>query len=572
MRVTSFPVTYLSALISLGLLASCGGGSSQNGSTVPDAVAVKGLSACVDVNQNLQCDDGDISRSVANLGTVGLVPSAQQQVLIEAKNSHNQRTQVWMSVPGSATVNAVSTVQNRLLHSGQTPAQISALEAALQSRHGDEWTTVLQSSLALAQQNQALTLAQQLDNFSLAVLAQGQANPVLLKSTMVLGVPQLDVSWSSQEAATATASRQLVVQGSQVLSHSESNRLYLFDASASAVEASEIDVVPPAPPRLAAYSTWVRRSVAGLEKLVSMVVDTASAATAFVNPPTPGAVPVLPSGKGITQLGWTDQNASSALVNINMLSGKYTSDDCASTLDGDEGLFKVSRNGPGSARWLGSAPACVHSGFTLLATDPTGRRVAAWDTTTSKLWVLDANTLQRLFSTDLKLGAPPQALATTPGGNYVAAATAGRLALLDLRSGVVVSQLTGAWADVSQIAFAGGGTQVLLASGHQVHSVSLDNALRLIDQTVTNVAPPQKQLRALSVSGDGDSFVATTDAAVYWHSTATASRLAEKALPPGLAVQQAQLAGNTVVVLARGGQDQIFKLMRLPLQTESTTP
>jgi hypothetical protein len=566
-------MTYLSALISLGLLASCGAGSSPNsssGSTVPDAVAMSALSACIDVNQNEQCDDGDISRPVAALGTTGLVPKDGQQVLVESRNMRNQRSGVWMSAPGGAEVNASSTLQNRLRKNGQTGAQIAALEAALQTKHGDDWRMLLNSSLELAQTEQDLPLLQQIDQFSLAVLAQGRANPVMVNAAPKLAPPKLEVSWSSQEAANA--SRQLAVQGSQVLSFSESNRLYLFDASASVVEAREIDVVPPAPPRLAQYATWVRRSVAGLEKFVSVFVDTASAATAFVTPPTPGTVPVLPSGKGITQLGWVGQGTNQALVNINMRSGKYTSDDCASTLDGDEGLFKVSLNEPGSARWLGTAPACVHSGFTLLATDPTARRVAAWDATTAKLWVLDANTLQRQHSTDLKLGSSPQALATTPGGNYLAAAAAGRLALVDLRSGAVVSQLTGAWGDVSQMAFAGGGRQVLLASGHQVHVVYLDDALRVIAQAVIDVAPPQIALRALAVSSNGESFVATTDAAAYWHSTVTPKRLSEMALPPGLAVQQAQLAGNTLVVLARGGQDQIFKLMRLPLQAPSTAP
>jgi hypothetical protein len=565
-------LTYLSALISLGLLSSCGGGGSQNGngSTVPDAVAMQALSACIDVNQNDQCDDGDISKPVMALGISGLVPKAQQQVLIEMRDTRNQRTSVWMSTPGSALVNASSTLQNRLLRHGQTVAQIAALEATLQSKYGDDWRTLLHGSMELAQADKNSPLMQQIGLFSLAVLAQSSAQPVLKNSAAKLGAPQLDASWSSQELPAA--SRQLAVQGTQVLSHSESNRLYLFDASASTVAATEIDVVPAALPRLAAYSKWVRRSVAGLEKLVSMVVDTASAATAFVNPPVPGAVTVLPSGKGIIQLGWLGASAGQALVNINMLSGNYTGDDCASPLDGNEGLFRVSLDEPGSARWLGAAPACVHSGFTLLATEPSGRRVATWDSVTAKLWVLDANTLQRQNSTDLKLGAPPQALATTPGGNYLAAAAAGRLVLVDLRSGAVISQLTGAWGDVSQMALAGGGRQVLLASGHQVHTVFLSDALRVIDRAVVNVAPAQKTLRALSVSGDGGSFVATTDTAAYGYRIAAENPFSEMALPQGLAVQQAQLAGNSLVVLARGGQDQKFKLMRLPMQTPGTAP
>jgi hypothetical protein len=125
----------------------------------------------------------------------------------------------------------------------------------------------------------------------------------------------------------------------------------------------------------------MRRSVAWLERAVSMLVDTASAATAFVNPPTPAPPAAPPSGKGISEVALFD-SGKRAFVILNMRSGPYQSDRCAAAEEGNEGIFSVSLRDPGSARWLGGASACIHSGFTLLAAAPDGARVVAWDQTT----------------------------------------------------------------------------------------------------------------------------------------------------------------------------------------------
>jgi hypothetical protein len=59
--------------------------------------------------------------------------------------------------------------------------------------------------------------------------------------------------------------------------------------------------------------------------------------------------------------------------------------------------------------------------------------------------------------------------------------------------------------------------------------------------------------------------VATSDTAAYWRTAAAGATLASSTLPSGLTVQQAALAGNRLVLLARGAQDLQFKLMRLPV-------
>lgn len=555
----------LPALIAL-VLAGCGGGgdsSSQTGSTVVTQVTAGALTACVDVNKNWQCDDGDISTARSATGSTGLTPSATQYVLLETRDGQNARSRLLVSESGNASVTGLSTLRTLLAAAGQTPAQITALEARLSTQHGSALEGLLATGYANALQGTPVALAA-LNRYSLAVAAQSTASPTLTAYAPGLGSLTTDATWSSTEPNDTR--RQLTAQSSTVLNNNESNRLYLFDASANTVSSREIDLVSPPVVALAAYPKLLRLTIAMLEKAVSVLVDTASAATGFANTPTSGSAVVLEPGKGIAGVQLAG-NGSTAFVLMNMLAGTATRDSCVGTADGNEGLFKVSLSDTTSVRALKTSPACVHSGFSLIAADAAGNRVAAWDATAQRLWVVNGSTMARQSSIDLRFDAstPPQALAITPGGRYLAAAGYGRLTLVDLQTGALVAQYIGDWTNVSQIVFAGGARRVLLASGAQVHTVALDDNLQLISRTAVTLSSSSAPLRGLAVAADGDSYVATSDATAYWRTAATGSALASSTLPTGLTVQQATLAGNRLVLLARGAQDLQFKLMRLPV-------
>jgi hypothetical protein len=551
----------LPALIALVLAGCGGGGSAQNGETATTQVTAGALTACVDVNANWQCDDGDISTARSATGATGLAPTAAQYVLLETRDGQNARTRLLVSAKGSAEVTGLSTLRTLLAAAGQTAAQISTAEAALVAKHGTALEGLLATGYTSALQNTPVALAA-LNRYSLAVAAQSTASPTLTAYAPMLGSPSTDATWASTE--TTDTRRQLTAQSSTVLNNNESNRLYLFDASATTVSSREIDLVPPPTVALAAYPKILRTTVAMLEKALSVFVDTASAATGFANAPTTGSAVVLEPGKGIAGIQMAG-NGSTAFVLLNMLTGTATSDACVGVDGGNEGLFKVSLADSTSVRALKTAPACVHSGFSLIASDAAGARVAAWDATAKRLWIVNGSTMARQSSIDLQFDAatPPQALAITPGGRYLAAAGYGRLSLVDMQTGKVVVQYTGDWTNVAQIAFAGGARRVLLASDTQVHTVALDDSLQLISRTAATVS--STTLRGLAVAADGDSYVATSDGTAYWR-TAAGAALASSTLPSGLTVQQAALAGNRLVLLARGAQDLQFKLMRLPVE------
>lgn len=553
----------LPALIALALAGCGGGGSPQSGATVATPAGTSSLTACLDSNQNWQCDDGDVARTVTSTGNAGLVPSAGQYVLLETRDGQNQRTRLLVSQPGSDSVTGLSTLRTVLAANGQTAAQIAALEATLTAKHGSALEALLLAGYAQAQAGQPMALAA-LKTYSSAVAAQTSASPTLATITAAsLGAVSTDASWASTEAGDTR--RLLSAQSSVVLNNNESNRLYLFDAAASPVSSRELDLIPPAAPALASAHPLLRSSMAWLAKAVSVLVDTASAATGFASAPVVGSPVVLQPGKGIAGIQLV-AGGTQAIVLMNMLAGGYTADSCKTTADGNEGLFKIALDGNASSVFLKNSPACVHSGFSLIAADAAGQRTAAWDATAKRLWLIDSSgaNLQRQSSIDLQFDAdkPPQALAITPGGRYLAVASIGRLSLVDLASGRLVTQLVGDWGNVRQIAFAGGGRRVLLASDQQVHTVALDDSLQLISRSAVAVAPSGQTLKALTVAADGDSYITTSDSNAYWRSTSSGAALASLALPSGLAVQQATLAGQRLVVLARGTQDQQFKLLR----------
>lgn len=569
-----FKMKLLPALVALAVsVTGCGGGSgsNQSGSTVNATVSLNAQLACVDLNHNWQCDDGDATRTSS--GAFSVAPKAGEYVLLESRDANNQRTRLLVSQAGSDSVTAVSTLRTMLATSGKTAAEIAAVEAALQSAHGSALESLLADGYANTMSSYPLALAA-LSAYSNAVAAQATAKPALASYAPTLGDSSTDVTWASSEADSTR--RHLSVQGSTVLNNSESNRLYLFDAAATTVSSREIDLVPAAAPVLASYPLLVRRTVAALDKVLSVFVDTASAATAFANPPTGGTPLVLEPGKGIAGIELVD-GGKSAYVLFNMLAGSYQRSDCAGSTDGNEGLFKISLSDSASYRALQQAPACVHSGFSLIAADAAGGRVAAWDAVSKQMWVIDGATMQKLFSIDLKFDAdkPPQALALTPGGRYLAAAGYGRLSIVDMASGRLVTQLDGDWGNVAQIGFGGGGRRIMLASGSRMHTFMLDDGLKLIAQSAATVSAGDETLRTVAVAPDGDSYLAASDSKVYWRATSNGAALGTVSLPSGLAVQRATLAGKYLVVLARNNEDKQFKLLRLPvglpvLPTDST--
>lgn len=555
MRMKMKPIPALLATLLIG----CGGGGSSSGpqgETATTQVMASAMTACIDSNQNWQCDDGDASRSVSATGGTGLTPLAGQYVLIESRDANNRRTRLLASAAGSGTVNGTTTLRTFLAAAGKTAAEIAAAETAANN-------SGLEAGYAAALSTHPVALAA-LDAYSRAVAAQASASPTLAAYAPSVGNSSTAVTWASTDAGTTV--RQLSAHSTQVLNNSESNRLYLFDAAATSVHSTEIDLIPPPTVALASAAPWLRWSMAKLDQLVSVFVDTASAATGFAGAPSEGSAVVLEPGKGIVGIQLVNGGAD-AVVALNMLAGGFTNGACLGTSQGNEGLFKVSLTGGASFRTLKDAPACIHSGFSLVASNPSGSRVAAWDATGRRLWVLDGSTMQTVATLDLQLpgDAPPQALAVTPGGRYLAALSYGRATLVDLENGRLVTQLSGAWGNVAQAAFAGGARRLLVASGQAVHMLALDNALQLINSSSSTLAGSTETLRALSVADDGDSYVATSDAKAYWRATGGASGLGSATLPSGLAVQQAALAGKQLVVLARGTQDGEFKLLRLPL-------
>ncbi len=559
------PVLRPLALLIPLLFSACGGGGDApaNGSTVTTQSVAGVVTRCVDVNANGQCDDGDITA----VGNQALLPAVKQRVLQETRDAENRRVQLWVSELGQADATALSTFRAVLAASGRSALQINAAQVELSAQYGAGLNAALEKGYAAAHASIPLTW-HALDSYSRAAADQKTAAPVLPRYAAAMGTFKQDASWASTEGADTR--RQLSAVSSTVLNNSESNRLYLFDANADSLSSREIDLIPPPAPALAAYTPNVRKVVGWLAKATSLVVDTASAATGFANPPVPGTPVVLAPGKGIAGISLVD-GGKSAFVMLNMLAGTHTADSCKGTTDGNEGLFLVSLQAPGVARNLAAAPACVHSGFTQMAANASGSRVAAWDAAAQRLWVINGATLQRISSLDLKFDGdkPPQHLAVSPGGRYLVAAGYSRAALIDLETGSIVTQLVGAWGNVQRVAFASGARRVLLASDEKLHALALDDALKLINSSTTAVAPAGQTLRGLAVSDDGDSVLVSTDSTAYWRSTATGAALASAALPAGLALQQIALASSRLVVLARGAQDQQFKLLRVPVDVSA---
>ena len=549
------------AILAATGLSACGGGSSEAGNTLSGSrsVATAAYLACVDINSNWQCDDGDINRNVTGSGATGLTPSADQYTLLEQHNQDNRRTLLLVSAQGDDTVTGATTLRSMLTAANATEAAIELAEASLDN-------AALEQGYARTMTTHPVALAA-LEAYSLAAAAQGTTTPVLADYNPAIGAVGTLATWKSDEGSSTL--RQLSARHSQVLNNSETNRLYLFDAADTTPESTEIDVIPldllllaqlPAP-----MATLLRQGLALLHDTLDLVIDTASAATAFTGTPTTGSPIVLEPGQGIAAAQIIN-GGNEAIIVMNMLNGVYNATTCVNATAGNEGLFRVSLADDASYRMLENATGCVHSGFSLLASDAAGSRVAAWDGSNQKLWLLDGSTLETTAVMDLRLDAstPPQALAMTPGGRYLAVAAIGHAILIDMDAGRIVTHLTGNWGNVTQAAFASGARRLLIASEQTVFSVQLSDSLDPVSRSEQLIAGTTETLRSLTVSADGDSYVVSSDRTVYWNSSSGVA-LAQAALPAGLDVQQTVLADRHLVVMARGTQDQEFKLLRLTL-------
>lgn len=553
------------ACLAATVVAGCGGGGvSTPGETAKTAgpLAATTVLACIDNNQNWQCDDGDSTQAASANAATGLVAVAGKYALLETRDANNTRTRLLISEPGSTSVTGSSTLRTLLRAAGKTEVEISTLETSL----GTSASSALESGYASAMQGNPQALSA-LAAYSSAVFtaASTSASPATASNT--LGTASTaDISWSGSAGAETT--HQVSTYGSTLLSNNESNRLYLFDASATVVSNRELDLIPPAEPLVAfrKHGPLARFALATLDKAVSLVVDSVSAATPVNGGAASGSPVTLEPGKGIAGLQLVN-GGQDAYVLMNMLSGKYTTSSCKTTSQGNEGLFKISLDSSNSYRALYTAPACVHSGFSLVAADPNGAYPVAWDATGKRLWLLDGATMKERALVDLQFDSDklPQTLAVSPGGRYLAAAGYGRVALVDLVNQRMVANLTGDWTNATKVVFANGARKVLIASANKVHTISLDNALQPISRSSVTVSATGEDLRGLAVADDNDSYIASSDKKAYWNTVKSGAPLGSSTLPVGLKVQQIALAKDKLVVIAQGTQDSQYKLYRIPV-------
>ncbi|MGC4059922.1 MAG: hypothetical protein QM749_03335 [Aquabacterium sp.] len=556
------PIAAACVVAAVGL-SGCGGGNSdkQNG----DTAKASGLStssyllACVDTNQNWQCDDGDTTRIVSSTGDTGLTPAAGQYTLIENRDAQNRRVGLLISQKGSAVVNGISTLRTTLsLGTGST------LEQALLVKHGSQLSGMLENGYAATMSAHPVAL-NALAAYSAAVQSQSTAAPINVTTTTTIGAAVSTASWALP--ASDDGARQLGALGSTVVGSNESNRLYLFDPTASVVDTQQFDLIPAADNALAMQ--WRRpmnRWLAALDKMTSVFIDTASAASSVSG--TPSAPVVMPPGKGIAGMTLT-HGGQEALILMNTGNGRYTSDSCAAS--GSEGLFRVSldRNDTSGFRLLAQSPACVHSGFSLVASDPSGARVLAWDASKRQLWSIDGTGTSMAARAVIALQTPatPTAMAVSPGGRYAVVAGSdasggGQLAIIDLDNNYVVTTLTGDWTNPGQVAFAEGGRTLLISSGAKVITLTLSNTLQPAGVAVTTLS---EEVRSLTVAPDGGSYVVAGDSTVTWRTLQDGTVLATAPLPAGLAVKRIAVAKNALVVLGLQASQASYKVFRLPM-------
>ncbi|MEY2864254.1 MAG: hypothetical protein RLY58_1961 [Pseudomonadota bacterium] len=571
-----FQLNVLASLITLSL-AGCGGSSDNtvgDTSITSGAITTDYMVACVDRNQNWQCDDLDPTVVSHVTGSQALTAEAGRYVLLESRSAQHNRTRLLISALGQNVVTGHTTLKTAL---GSTwDSRLTALS-----------DTALAQGLSAALANNPIALDAILQ-YSKAVLAQNTAAPVdLTSSTTTLSTQTELATWQGTD--DATESRQISTAGSITLSNNNSNRIYLFDAatalSADTVEASQIDLIPavdvvpvssttviaadqatPLSARLA--KAWDGLDLAhqlerGLDQVLASVlmIDTVSAASVVTGGTTVTPPSNVTSGMGVAGLQLV-QGGKEAVVLFNTASALYQGTTCAPT--GSEGLFRISvdpQQSTDTYRMLGQTPACVHSGFSLMAASPDGENVVAWDSKAKQLWSINGHVMQAREHIDPHV-TTPQALTLSASGRYAALAGYQQLAIIDLSTGQTLANLKGDWDNATHVSFAAGIRKILVTSGTDVHTITLDNALQFANKSKTTFA---NTLQGLSVSSDGDSYAVSDNKTVTWHSVQGNKTLSTATLPVGLTVKQVSMADNTLLVMGQGAQDLQYHLYRMTL-------
>ncbi|WP_293932722.1 hypothetical protein [Iodobacter sp.] len=533
-----FQTTLLSSLIAAALSA-CGGGNSGDApgdtSNRSGQINTSYQVSCLDSNLNWQCDEGD-SAIVYSADSSTLKPDTRQFVLFEERDVQNKRLSLLISEAGKNTANGQSTLKT-LLGNGWN-------ENLAKLANGE-----LEAAFAKAIANYPLALAA-LQNQALAIKAQGIAQPVVtLPKTSISSTADV-ASWQGGVDET----RQLVSRGSVVLSNTDSNRVYLFDA-ALAGSSKEIDLIPALDASLSAAETWIRGA---LEKTIAtlLMVDTVSAASTVTGPPSTEKPLPLPAGKGLAGVALLKDGKEALLLIKNGKAKSSNSRVCDTS--GSEGVFQVSLDpalSSASYRNLALSPRCLHKGFSLIAAND-GQTVA-WDDQSNTLWQLDPKTLQSIRQLPLKLsGAQAIALA----GRFAAIAAYGQVSIVDLQKGQVLSHLSGDWSNVAALSFAAGQRRLLIASGKTVTTLALDKAMQSSTRSSQLFTD---ELRDLAVSMDGDSYAVASDKTLYWRSVEGNLSLGSSDLATGLSVKRITLAAGNALLLSQGAQDLKYRLQRL---------
>lgn len=538
---------------SLATTGCGGGGGSPAGSTVPsrnmdgNAVGV----ACVDHNHNWRCDDGDTSITVHGSGDTGLSPASDEHVLLETHDTSQKRTLLLLSAQGSPVVNGISTLKT--LAGGEWNDALASLVA--------EQNSALETVFAQAMQQRLLALTA-LHDAGDAVRTQMSVTPTLSDSAYALGDTETVSTW---DTAAGTENRQLTAFGSTVLSNTETNRLYLFDASATVIGASEIDLLPVLDTVVAAASntaaqlnaTLIEPAMKMLAGLLDIVIDTASAASSITGEPSGEPPVVFEPGTGISSLQLA-ANGRDAYVLMNTAENPYPGDDCLTT--GSEGLYKVALDAASGYRLLANSPACIHSGFSLLATDLTGAHVIAWDAPGERLWVMNGDLARtNTIATGVSNA---QALAISPGGQFAAIAAYGQLAIVDLVQGRTVANLAGDWTNAEQVDFSTGLHRVVVTSGSDIHTVTLDNRMQLV---ATHKNTLNDDILALASAPDGESYLVSTATQVHWYAATSGDLLATQSVPEKVDIKRVALTDQQAIVLGQQRTDDRYALFRLPL-------
>lgn len=546
----------------LGLSACGGGGSEPAGSTVVsrDINATDTRIACIDHNHNWRCDDGDLSQSVTSAGNTGLNPASDEFVLLERLDAARQRTLLLLSERGSGTVDGISTLKAML---GERYDTFSPSE----SFNSSDLEALFERALQLYPH--ALTA---LATASEAVLQQSTVNATLPEVTPTLGEPELVSNWAAE---SDNDNRQLTAYGSTVLSNTESNRLYLFDAAAASVAASEIDLLPAVElalniPSEGTLSSWATQTSQKLimQKLVepalrmmasalSIVIDTASAASSITGQPSGEAPVIFEAGTGITSLQLVN-NASEAFILVNTADDNFAGNDCATK--GNEGLYKVALDHDGGYRLLADSTSCIYSGFSLLAADRNGAHVVAWDGTQQKLWLLDGSLKrQAQIATGVSQA---QALAISPGGQFAAIAAYGQLAIVDLLQGKTIVNLAGDWANATQVNFAAGLQQIMVSSGNSLHTITLDARMQRLDSRITAF---DSDILALATADDGESAAVATAKNLAWINSHSGETLSSQSTPARFTPQKIAITNTQLLMVGQQHSDDTIALMRLAL-------